>query len=73
MVRPASATVRPKRLRSSTVLRAGVPAAASSETAAVVFSATSAISTTLTAADYLRLFAMLIASDCLTLPATAKT
>src|SRR5438270_11793161 len=41
MVRPASATVRPKRLDSSTVLTAGVPAAALWGAAALVSSATS--------------------------------
>src|SRR5881275_2365764 len=41
MVRPASATVRPKRLDSSTVLTAGVPAAALGGAAALVSSATS--------------------------------
>ena len=71
MERPASATVRPNFFVSSTVLTAGVPAAASLEATASVFSASSAISTTLTAARYLRLLAMSMASDCLMLPATA--
>src|SRR5207249_607409 len=73
IVRPASATVRPEVLRSSSVLTARVAAAVSVATAACACSATPAISTTLTAAGYLRLFAMSSASDCLMLPATTQT